>query len=99
MTKFATLALAAFALTAAMPAAAQSYYSAKPAAAPAKPTLVTRSTLWKCAEGLCSAPRSGERDAVLCELVVQRVGAVESFTAGGAAFTPEALTKCNARAK
>lgn len=96
----ATLAAAAFALTGAVPALAQaSYYSATPKAEFTKSSVVTRSTMWKCAAGTCTAPRAGERDAVLCELVVQRVGALASFSAGGTAFGDEALTKCNARAR
>ena len=82
------------------PAVAQAgYYTATPKAELTKTSLVTRSTMWKCAAGTCTAPRAGERDAVLCELVVQRVGALSSFTVAGTAFGDEALAKCNARAK
>ncbi|URW75923.1 hypothetical protein M9980_01445 [Sphingomonas donggukensis] len=93
------IAAASLAILGSVPAVAQSYYTAKPAAELKKASLVTRSTLWKCADGVCAANKAGERDSVLCELVVQRVGKLESFSAGGAAFAPEALDKCNARAR
>lgn len=91
---------AAFALFA-TPALAQggAYYSAKPAAEPAKSSLVTRNTVWKCADGTCVAGKGGERDAIMCELVVQRTGTLVSFSAGGTAFGEDALAKCNARAR
>ncbi|KQN25563.1 hypothetical protein ASE86_04905 [Sphingomonas sp. Leaf33] len=96
----AGIAAALVTLTSAAPALAQAnYYSATPKAAFAKSSVVTRSTMWKCVDGTCTAARAGERDAVLCELVVQRVGALASFSAGGTAFGDEALAKCNARAR
>ena len=95
---FATIAM--FACVAPLPASAQgAYYAATPKSAPTKASVVTRSVLWKCTGGTCVAPRSGERDAVLCELVVQRVGALASFSAGDSVFGEDALAKCNARAK
>ncbi len=94
-----SLAAAALTMLGSVPAVAQGgYYTAKPTAAPSKASIITRSTLWKCADGLCSAKKSTDRDAIMCELVVQRVGTLESFTANGAAFGNEALAKCNARA-
>jgi hypothetical protein len=38
-------------------------------------------------------------DKVMCERVVQRVGALTSFTVAGTAFDAEMLAACNARAK
>ena len=100
MKSLAACAAAVIALASTAPAAAQSaWYSATPKAAPAKASVITRSTMWKCVDGTCTAPRGGERDAVLCELVVQRVGALATFSAGGTAFGDDALAKCNARAK
>ena len=56
-------------------------------------------TRWKCSDGVCSAGKSSDRPNIMCELVVQRVGELSSFTANGAAFEADALAKCNARAK
>ncbi|PCD04260.1 hypothetical protein COC42_08220 [Sphingomonas spermidinifaciens] len=93
-----TLAAAAMAL-AATPAIAQSYYAAVPATAPAKASIVTRTTVWKCEGGTCAAPRAGSRDAIMCELLVREVGPLQRFAAAGADFDTAALDKCNARAK
>lgn len=94
-------AMAAAALTATVPAQAQTagYYTASLAAAPAKTKLVTRSTIWTCTGTTCTAPKAGSRDAIMCELVVRQTGALTGFTAGGTAFDAEALSKCNSRAK
>lgn len=74
-------------------------YSATPVAAPTKASLVTRSTLWKCADGVCTAAQATSRDAIVCELVAKEVGALSSFTAKGQAFDADALAKCNAKAR
>jgi len=92
----ATLALApvsGFAQT------SRGYYSATPVTAPAKTSLITRTTVWKCGEGTCVASKSTSRDAIMCELVAREVGTLSSFSAGGTAFDADALAKCNARAK
>lgn len=100
MKTLAGIAAALCTLAGTAPAVAQTaYYTATPKAAFAKPTVVTRTTMWRCAGEACTAPRAGERDAVLCELLVQRVGALASFSAGGTAFDDAALAKCNARAR
>ena len=75
------------------------YYTAVAVVAPGKSTLMTRSTPWKCEGTTCTAARAPERTGVLCELVAQRVGKLESFTVGGAALDAPSLEKCNARAK
>ncbi len=80
-------------------AGAGDYYRAVPATQPAKASVITRGTLWKCADGGCSAPRGGSRDAIVCELAVQRMGALTAFHANGAAFDAAQLERCNARAK
>lgn len=92
----ATLALApasGFAQT------SRGYYSATPVTAPAKSSVVTRTTVWSCAGGVCSAAKATSRDAIMCELVAREVGTLASFTVGGTAFDAAALEKCNARAK
>ena len=96
---FVAAALAPFALAPATAQAPNGYYVATPATAPNAPTLVTRTTVWKCGEGICAAPKSTSRDAIMCELVVKQVGTLSSFAAGGTAFDADALAKCNARAK
>jgi uncharacterized low-complexity protein len=75
------------------------YYSATPVTAPAKSSIVTRTTVWKCGEGTCVASKATSRDTIMCELVVREVGALQSFSANGTAFDAEALAKCNARAR
>ena len=104
MTRYLTVAAAAAAALVFTPAAgmaqsAHGYYSATPATAPAKATLVTRSTLWKCDGGVCLAPKATSRDEIMCELVVREVGALTAFSANGQNFDADALAKCNTRAK
>ena len=93
----ATLALTSAAGFAQTPA--RGYYAATPVTAPAKGNLVTRSTIWKCGEGVCVASKGTSRDSIMCELVAREVGTLTSFNAGGAAFDADALAKCNTRAK
>lgn len=97
--KIALSLVAALATLTALPAAAQGYYAAKFATPPSKSRIVTRSTVWTCTDGLCTAARGDDRPAVLCELAAKTGGTLESFSAGGTAFDPDALAKCNARAK
>jgi len=75
------------------------YYAATPVAAPAKDTLITQGTLWKCADGVCTAGKGTARDLIMCQMVAQRVGQLQSFTVQGTAVDTETLAKCNARAK
>lgn len=99
----AAVATSAALFTATVPpahaAGASDYYRAVPVAAPKRTSVVTRGTLWKCEDGSCAAPRAGSRDAVVCELAVQRLGALSEFHANGAAFDAAALERCNARAR
>ena len=85
--------------TPARAAGASDYYRAVPVAAPKRASVVTRGTLWKCQDGTCMAPRGSSRDAVVCELAVQRLGALSAFHANGSTFDAAALERCNARAK
>lgn len=96
----ASLAVASLAL-AGTPALAQGsgYYVATPKAEIAKTSFITRSALWKCDAGVCSANKVAERDAVLCEVVARKVGALSAFTVAGTAYSEESLAKCNAKAK
>ncbi len=100
MIRFAPIAAVALCLSAATPALAQSgHYTATPAEAPKKASFITQTTVWKCKDGTCAAPKSTMNDKVMCERVVQRVGALSTFTVAGTAFDAEALAACNARAK
>ena len=100
MTRLFPIAAAIVALAGATPAAAQgAYYVAKPVAELKKASLVTRNTIWKCADGVCLAPKSPDRPAIMCELVVREAGKLAMFAVGGAQMDEAALDKCNARAK
>ncbi|OYY77085.1 MAG: hypothetical protein B7Y43_12335 [Sphingomonas sp. 28-62-20] len=92
----ATSAMLLFASAAS--AASSSYYSATPVTAPTKASVITAGTLWKCADGVCTAKQSTQRDVIMCQMVVQRVGALSAFTVAGTPLDAEMLAKCNARA-
>ncbi len=96
-----SLAAASLSLVGAAPALAQAtgYYTATPKADVVRDKFITRSTLWKCAGGVCAASKSAERDAVLCEVVARKVGGLSAFTVAGTAYSEESLAKCNARVK
>ena len=95
------IATAVLSFTAGAPAFAQvgGYYVATPKTEVAKSSFITRSALWKCNGGTCSAGKVAERDAVLCEVVARKVGGLSAFTVGGTAYTDESLAKCNAKVK
>jgi uncharacterized low-complexity protein len=105
MIRFHAVAAAAAATLALAPAAgyaqdvARGYYAATPASAPAKNSLVTRSTIWKCGEGVCVAAKANARDTIVCELVAREVGTLTAFRANGTEFDADALAKCNTKAR
>lgn len=103
MTRLVSLAAAALSVAAIMPAAALAqsggHYSATAVEAPKKASFITQNTIWKCKDGVCSAPKTTTQDKVMCERAVQRIGTLSSFSAGGTPFDAEALAACNARAK
>lgn len=103
MTRLVSLAAAALSVAAFMPVAAiaQSggYYSATAVEAPNKASFVTQTTIWKCKDSVCSAPKTSTQDKVMCERAVQRIGVLSAFSVGGTAFDAEALAACNARAR
>jgi uncharacterized low-complexity protein len=104
MVRFVSVAAVAAATLALTPAAgfaqtARGYYAATPVSAPEKGNVVTRSTIWKCGEGVCTASKATSRDAIMCELVAGEVGKLSSFRANGQDFDTAALEKCNARAR
>lgn len=106
MTRFANFAVsvaaalvASTALLGATTAHAQSgpYYVATPAAAPAKMTLITRSTPWRLQGASFVAAQAPERPAILCQLVADRTGPLASFSVAGKPVDADALAKCNAK--
>lgn len=109
MNRFPVLAavLATVAVLAPIGSKAQTggYYAATPVAAPApapapaRTMLITNGTVWKWQDTAFTASKGPQRPAIMCELVVQRVGKLAMFSAGGTAFDAAALDKCNARAK
>jgi uncharacterized low-complexity protein len=83
MNRFFAVAAAAAATLALAPAVGiaqtpRGYYAATPVATPAKNSLVTRSTIWKCGEGVCVAAKANTRDGIVCELVA-REGALNTL--------------------
>lgn len=103
MTRFFAVAAAAAATLALAPAGfaqtSRGYYAATPVTAPEKASLVTRSTIWKCGEGVCVAAKANARDTIVCELVAREVGQLSAFRANGAEFDADALAKCNTKAR
>jgi len=104
MTRFSAVAATAAAMLALAPAAAfaqggRGYYAATPVTAPEKASLVTRSTVWKCGEGVCVAAKANARDNIMCELLARQVGQLSAFRANGTEFDADALAKCNAKAR
>lgn len=98
MQRLLPLALAACATLFATPAFANGYSAAPTSAAPE--SVIAKDVLFKCGADGCVAGRtSGSRPAIVCAALVREIGAVESFSADGAAFDAAALAKCNARAK
>lgn len=104
MTRFRAMAAVAAVTLALIPASGMAqtgrgYYAATPATAPEKHSLVTRSTVWKCGEGICTASKANARDPIMCELVVREIGALTAFRANGTDFDADALAKCNTKAR
>ncbi|MBA4047409.1 MAG: hypothetical protein C0476_02570 [Sphingomonas sp.] len=101
MTRLFPIAALAASFMAIVPATAQTsgYYAATPATAPTKNTLITAGTLWKCADGVCGAAKSTQRDVIMCQMVAQRIGKLNAFTVAGAAFDEATLAKCNTVAR
>lgn len=80
-------------------AAGTAHYTAKPVAAPTKASVITKNTIWRCADGVCAAPKAGSRPEIMCALVAQRVGQLSAFTVAGAPFDAAKLDRCNSVAK
>jgi hypothetical protein len=106
MTRSLIIAAAAFAGSVMMlsPSASSAqgpggYYTATPAAQPTKTSFITSNVLWKWRDTAFTANKTSARDNIVCQMIVQRAGALTEFTAGGAPFDADALAKCNTRAK
>jgi hypothetical protein len=102
MVRFAPFATVALSLVALSPAAALAqsggYYAATAAQAPKKTSFITQNTVWKCKDGVCTAPRTPAQDKLMCERAVARIGQLSAFSVGGTPFDAAALEACNARA-
>ncbi len=76
------------------------YYSAVPAAQPTKMSFISHGTVWKFRDGsFVTSDRQTYRDVVVCQLVAQRAGKLNSFSVKGAALEAADLDKCNAVVK
>lgn len=80
-------------------AAPADLYVAVPVSPSAKPSVITRSTVWHLRDQAYVAGAAPERPAVLCELIVRQVGALASFAVAGKAYDADQLARCNAKAK
>ena len=92
----------AAALLALAPAAALAApaYVASFASPVSQPKLVSSERVWKCSDSVCTAQGGASSPAQhICSRLAREMGVLASFTARGAAFTPEALAACNAYAK
>lgn len=98
---FVAAAVAAVALpaSASLAQGTGGYYSATPTAAPATNRFVTRSLIWHCGDGVCTAGQGDTRDIVSCQLLAREVGTLSAFTANGETFDAEKLAQCNSRAR
>ena len=90
--------VAASALLAA-PALAAPAFQAQPQTAPTETKFVVRDTIWTCGNSGCAAAASASRPAVVCALLAREAGTLTSFSVKGEALAPDALAKCNERAK
>jgi hypothetical protein len=62
-------------------------------------SVVVGEILWRCTTNGCVAREGTSRPAIVCAQAARKVGKIESFTAGGTAFTADELAKCNEKAK
>ena len=91
------LPLAVLIAPAAALAQAPAYYVATPAAAPAKTSVITRSTMWRARGPVLLANRAPERPVVLCRLLADQAGRIASFEADGKPLDADKLAECNAK--
>ncbi|HEX8480624.1 MAG TPA: hypothetical protein VF650_01835 [Allosphingosinicella sp.] len=104
MVRLLTSAFPAFLLTASLLggtafAAPGAHYRAEAATPPAASRLIVKQILWKCGAAGCVAPRGNSRPAIDCSALAREIGTLRSFSVDGRQIGPEALEKCNARAR
>ena len=104
MARFPTLALTAAAATTALaatatPAAAANQYRAELAAPAGPQRVIVHDVVWSCAGDSCVAQQTTSRPGTDCPALAGHVGALKSFSVAGQALAPDALEKCNARAR
>ncbi|GAA4766522.1 hypothetical protein GCM10023219_09830 [Stakelama sediminis] len=99
MLKFLALPLLLTAAATPALAAGGSYYRATPAGQPKDAQFITRTTIWSCADGACTAPESGSSDQVMCRLAARKIGTLNAFEADGKPFDDKQLKSCNAHAR
>jgi hypothetical protein len=61
----------------------------------AEPRPIASGMAWNCTANVCTAGEATSRPVIVCARLARKVGPVESFTAGGRAFEPEELARCN----
>ena len=66
---------------------------------PTSQRIIARDIVWTCGADACQGATEESRPAVICQSLARRAGKVGAFIAGGRAFTPAELDKCNAAAK
>jgi hypothetical protein len=95
--KRTALVIAALLVPAAAAAQAPVHYVATPATAPAKTSVITRSTLWRARGPVYVASRAPDRTAVLCRLLAKEAGPLAGFSVEGTPIDADALAQCNAK--
>jgi len=94
----ATAAMSAPFLFSPAGAQARGYYAAAPERAGAKPSFFKHTTIWRCADGVCTAAKAPSRDSVMCGLAASEIGGLSASSINGKAFDAAALQKCNTKA-
>jgi hypothetical protein len=84
-------------LAAALSASAP-HYRAEPVSTPTHARIVLRDIMWNCGETGCVGTKSSSRPAIVCALLVKKIGRLRSFQVAGEALAPAALEACNAHA-
>ena len=93
------IAIATLVALTAAPALATPYYHAQPLAATEQGRFVLRDTVWTCGDDGCAAGESNSRPAIVCAVLAKEVGVLSRFSVGGEEISPEALEKCNEKAR
>ena len=94
-----TAAAFTFAIAAPVHAQAPSYRAVPVTAMTASQNVIVADMMWKCGPSGCTTENATARPAIVCAQAARKLGRIESFTVGTAAFDADALAKCNERAK